>query len=175
MATVAAAQGQAPRGEIFVSAGSSGFSRFDDQGFGRHADFGGGAAFRLSRRVALQADVHHVYGLDLADGECADGAPCSATSMTGSALFMMGTGRVQPYLQAGVVLLRSESATVQQPGTPAVRESDTGFGPLVGGGVKIMLTRTVYVQPAFWMGTTVLMSRSNLSTSRASVGVGYVW
>ena len=42
---VAAQPRQDWRAEVFASAGATGLSRYEDEGFGRHSDFGVGAAF----------------------------------------------------------------------------------------------------------------------------------
>lgn len=79
---------------------------------------------------------------------------------------LIGTGRIQPYLMGGMVLLRSDTAH---------QRGDTGVGPLVGIGVKVGITRNFCVQPSVWAGTTVWLSYSNFSTSRASIAAGYRW
>jgi hypothetical protein len=59
--------------------------------------------------------------------------------------------------------------------TPSRLADDTGTGPIIGGGVKVFVTRRIYVQPAFYAGWAVWLSRMNLSTSRASIAAGYRW
>jgi hypothetical protein len=161
--------------EVFVSAGAHGFSRFDDRGFGRHSDVGAGAALLVHPHFALQVEADHVYGLDSAP--CTGNELCGATAVTASGLVILSTSRVQPYLMGGLLMLRSERDEFQDPASATVarRTSDTGFGPLVGAGVKVFITRGFYVQPSVWAATAVLMSRMNLSTSRASLAAGYRW
>jgi hypothetical protein len=161
--------------EVFISAGAHGFSRFDDKGFGRHSDVGAGAALLVHPNFAVQVEADHVFGLDPAP--CTENELCGATAVTASGLAILSTSRVQPYLMGGLLMLRSEGAGFQDPASATVarRTSDTGFGPQVGAGEKVNITRRFYVQPSFWAGTAVLMSRMNLSTSRASLAAGYRW
>jgi hypothetical protein len=164
------------RGEVFVSAGGSGFSRFEDRGFGRHSDFGVGAALRVSPRFAVQAEVDRVYGLPAGSSGCVVGDPCAATVASVAALWLFSTARVQPYVMGGMLILRSQTDEIGPLSvTERSRVSDTGFGPLVGGGAKIFITDRLYVQPSIFAGSTVRLSRMNLSMSRASIAVGYRW
>lgn len=161
--------------EVFVSVGAHGFSRFDDMGFGRHSDVGAGATLLVHPNFAVQVEADWVYGLDPAP--CRENEPCGATAVSASGLVMLSTSRVQPYLMGGLLMLRSESAGFQDSASPVVanRTRDTGFGPLVGVGVKVHITSRLFVQTSYWAGTAVLMSRTNLSTSRASLAAGYRW
>ena len=173
---VAAQPRQDWRAEVFASAGATGLSRYEDQGFGRHSDFGVGAAFRVFPRFAVQVEVDHVFGLPAGPSGCVANDPCAAAAASVAGLFLLSTSRVQPYVMGGMVFLRTETADyVVAPATAASRTSDTGVGPLVGGGARIFITRAWYLQPSFYAGTAVWLSRSNLSTSRASIAVGYRW
>ena len=155
-----------PRLEVFASLGSTGFSRFEDQGYGRSADVSAGAAIRVRRAFALQFEAGRVYGLESESPGCTrQGGPCRATVASFSGL-LIRTGHVQPYVMGGMVLLRSDTA---------YERGDTGVGPLVGIGVKVGITRNFYVQPSFWAGTTVWLSSANFGTSRASIAAGYRW
>jgi hypothetical protein len=158
--------GPLPRLEVFAGVGSTGFSRYEDQGFGRHGDVSVGAAIRLHRAFAIQVERAWVSGLKSDSPGCTrEGGPCRATSESISGL-LIGTGRIQPYLMGGMVLLRSDTA---------YKRDDRGAGPLVGIGVKVAITRNVYVQSSLWAGMAVWLSYSNFSTSRASIAAGYRW
>ena len=174
---MAGAQSPQPGGhvEVFVSAGSHGLSRFDDNGFGRHPDAGAGATILIHPNFAVQVEADRVYGLN--PSPCRANEPCRATAVSASGLVILSRSRVQPYLMGGLLMLRSEGAGFQDPASEIVpnRTRDTGFGPLVGAGVKVYVTSRFFVQPSFWAATTVLMSRMNLSTSRASMTAGYRW
>ncbi len=102
--------------------------------------------------------------------------PCAATAASVAGLFLFSTSRVQPYVMGGMVFLRTETADyLVAPSTAASRTSETGVGPLVGAGVKIFIARGWYLQPSVYAGTTVWLSRINLSTSRACTAAGYRW
>lgn len=148
-------------------------SRFDDRGFGRHSDVGAGAAFLIIHGLALQIEAQHVYGLKPGPSGCELNAPCTATAVSASGRLQGGTSRVQGYLMGGIVMLRTKTRAFSV-GAEG-RTHDTGVGPLIGGGVKVGIVRGLFVQPSFWAGTTVWMSRVNLSTSRASLAAGYRW
>jgi len=60
-------------------------------------------------------------------------------------------------------------------GTATRQACNNSRGPIIGGGVKVFVTRRIYVQPAFYAGWAVWLSRMNLSTSRASIAAGYRW
>ena len=70
-----------PRLKVFASLGSTGFSRFGNQGYGRHADVGAGAAIRVHRAFALQFEAGRVSGLKSDSPGCTrEGGPCRATA-----------------------------------------------------------------------------------------------
>lgn len=166
-------RGAEPRAEVFVSVGSTGLSRFEDRGFGRHSDVGAGAALLITHGLALQIEAQHVYGLKPGPSGCEVNAPCGATAASASGRLQFGTSRVQGYVLGGIVILRTETRAFST-GVEA-RTIDTGVGPLIGGGVKVGIVRGLFVQPSVWAGTTVWMSHVNLSTSRASLAAGYRW
>jgi hypothetical protein len=121
---------------------------------------------------AVQVEAERVYGLRPGPAGCEVNAPCGATAVSASGRLMAGNPRAHFYFNAGLITLRTET-----PGFDIAnaRTHDTGVGPFVGVGVKVAITGGFFVQPAFRAGTTLWMSRANLSTSRGSIAAGSQW
>ena len=170
-----AQSGSDRRLEVFVSVGKSGTSRYDDKGFGRHADVGVGATVLLGSGFAVQLEAARVYGLH--PTPCRQNEPCGATTSSATVLLEPSASRVRPYLMFGILALRSETAASDySAGSGATRRvRETGVGPLIGAGMMVLITRRYYVQPSWWIATAPFGSHINLNASRASLAAGYRW
>ena len=133
----APAAGQESRkGEVMAMAGAGAYSD------GVFADFGGGAAYRLSRRLALVGEFHRIGAKK---DETVLGVLVQAKSWEGDLLggahilFPVGSGKVEPYISVGSGLCHSRSeATASVRGRRVeVQESETTPALFVGGGIRV--------------------------------------
>ena len=169
--------------------------RFDDQTFGDRPNLAVGVALWHRSRVGLALDVNRAFGLSPAAAACGvliDGvpAPCegdahdgvrAATVASLTALYRVGSGRVQPYVLAGIGVLRSRSVwslSVVQ-GDRVVQteqeQRDTGLGPDLGAGLRIAVTPRLSLSPEIrWLEGSA-RSALNLSVTRVSLRASYVW
>jgi hypothetical protein len=179
-----------PRGpEVFVKAGIGHLFRAQDQTFGDELDVGGGVGFRAGR-VGVEFELHRLVGLTPDPVSCAVSVPCvgearegvlAATLVSGNVFYYFKGDRAQPFLTGGVGALRSTMLTglirvgPDQAEISETRMYDTGVALNVGVGVRVRLTRTVWLRPEVRSYSSSIKSRQNLGLIRGTVAVGYLW
>jgi hypothetical protein len=131
--------------------GIAGYAAFIDESFLDHVVAGGAAQFYLTRRFSVGPEVLFLHR---------DKFDKDLTVSANIAWDFLGRPRAQPYVAGHVGLLRHYGGF---PGRRFATNSPE-FG--VGVGVKIALTRRLFVIPDFRMGTEPLF--------RATVGISYV-
>jgi opacity protein-like surface antigen len=90
--------------------------------------------------------------------------------------------RVQPYVTAGIGVMRKKVVRSTGPigGPDMLRQteaevSDTGFGPDLGAGIRLSLSRAISINPEIRWLEASLRSRSNLAVTRVAVRTAYSW
>jgi hypothetical protein len=141
----------AQRGQVEVR-GITGYSSFLDESSQHHFVAGGSTQVYLTRRLSVGPEVlfmyHNEFDKDL-------------TVSANVAWDFLGRSRVQPYVAGHVGTLWNYG------GFPGLRFTTNSpeFG--IGLGVKIALTRRLYLVPDFRMGTEPFV--------RATVGISYAF
>jgi hypothetical protein len=154
--TSAAAQSPPVRSsnvEVFVSVGMGRLWRYQARTFGRGLNVGAGVIVRSESGVGLSLQVDRTFGISR---ERAGYAAPTVAVVNGHYFF--GDGRAQPYLTAGLGLVKS---------------TDVGYGLNLGGGVRVRSTTNVAISPDLQWADGTWMSRSNLSVTRLTVQAAY--
>jgi len=181
-AATCAAQTYEYQTEVF---GSVGMSRLmdDDGKLADGANFGGGIGFRPFSRLGFEFEVNGMHykkrpwygGLGFVER--------TPIYFTGNIVYHFSTERHQPYVLAGVGILRYDSTTVWQgvPGGPVEIWEGTDIGPAFsfGVGFKAFLTKKLSLRPEFRLvecwELDVLLAEPPVSLFRASIALGYHW
>ena len=124
-------------------------------------------AARFAREVSVSVGLGHVFVYE--------------GSTLGDRL-NIGSRRVQPYVMAGIGFMREKVVQGTGPiGGPDMLHqteaevSDTGFGPDLGAGLRLSLSRAMSINPEIrWLDAS-LRSRSNLAVTRVAVRTAYSW
>ncbi len=177
--------------EISAGIGVGHVFRFNDETFGNPLNAGAAVAIAHRSGIVAGVEVDRVFGLEPKRAPCGlvnrtcigDGryGPREATVASFGVHYRFGGGRVQPFLFAGVGVLWTASfhTTTYVNVNPAVmvesESRDRGFGPDLGAGLRIRLSRHVAISPEVrWLEGSV-MSRENLSVTRLGMWTTYVW
>jgi hypothetical protein len=177
--------------EVSASVGLGHVFRYSDETFGDELNAGGAVAIAHRSGLIFEFEADRTFGLEpkpapcgLVNNTCAGQGrygPRDATVASFGVHYRFGGGRVQPFLFGGVGILWTTSLeTITYASTfPAVmveRESrDRGFGPDLGGGVRIVLSPHVAISPEIrWLDAS-LMSRENLAITRLGIRTTYAW
>lgn len=141
--------------------------------------------------LVIEFEADRTFGLEpkpapcgLVNNTCVGGGrygPRQATVASFGVHYRFRGNRVQPFLFAGVGTLRTTSFetityTSTNPAVMVERESrDRGFGPDLGGGVRIVLSPHLAISPEIrWLDAS-LMSRENLAITRLGIPTAYAW
>jgi len=191
LAAPAAAAAQTWTPEVSIAAGMGYVFRFDDEGYGNHWNAGGGAALVHRSGFAIEFEADRTFGVDPKPVACGivgvtcvgqgrDG-PSSATVTSVGIQYRLKGERVRPYFTAalGVLWTTSLSSITRVSGSVATisefESSDHGFGPDLGAGVRIALTKNLAISPEVrWLDAPAL-SRQNLAVTRLTVRTSYGW
>jgi hypothetical protein len=178
-----------------VAVGLSHVFRFDDQTFGNRPVLSGGFALEHRSGLAFDVDASRAFGLSARPAPCAvyaDGVPLpcvgggrdgvlSVQTFTVGARYRFRRGRINPYVTAGLGVLRSWSvwSTARVDGSRVVlteeERRDTGIGPDVGAGLNMRIGRHLSVRPEVrWLEASA-RSALNLSATRVVVRTAYAW
>jgi len=187
LSTRAAAQSSPWTPEVSAGGGLGHVFRWEDQTFGNRVT--AGAAIGIAHASGWVIEIHgdKTFGLEppvapcgLVNVECvgiAHDGPTSIATMTFGTRFHLGSGRVQPYVLAGLGVMWSESlhSLTQVRGPIAIvsehASTDHGFGPDLGGGIRAVLTPRWSVSGEVrWLDAS-WQSRENLAVTRVMIGV----
>jgi hypothetical protein len=162
-AQAAAAEGT--RVEAIVTVGWGRLWRWHSPArFGSGLNVGGTVVVRAKSGLAFSAGVDRTFGLG--------SAPTAFT--TNLRYYFRSTDRVQPYLIAGLGVLR-----IDRRGLPAgagrAEAFDVGFGPNLGLGLAFADDQVVAPLPELQWLEGAWRSPLNLSVIRISSGAGYRW
>lgn len=187
----AAAGAQTWTPEVSIAAGTGYVFRYNDEGYGNHWNAGGGAALVHRSGFAIEFEADRTFGVDAKPVPCAtvgvtcvgDGrdGPTSATVTSVGIQYRPKGERVRPYFTAalGVLWTTSLSSITRVTGSVATisesESSDHGFGPDLGAGVRIALTKNLAVSPEVRWLDAPWMSRQNLAVTRLTVRTSYGW
>ena len=152
-----------------------------------------GVAVAIAHRAGLviELDAERVFGLDpkpapcgLVNNTCRGSGrygPRQATVASLAVHYRFKGTRVQPFLVAGIGMLRTASlhTTMHTSTSPAVmvesESRDRGFGPDLGAGLRLMLAPHVVISPEIrWLDAS-LLSRENLAITRLGIRTTYSW
>ncbi len=177
--------------EVSATVGAGHVFRFDDEGFG--TPFNAGAAIGVAHRTGFLVEfgVEQVFGLEakpapcgLVDNTCTGGGrygPYEAAVAAVTVQYRFRGHRVQPFVLAGIGKLATSSfhTTTYAATRPAVMvesaSSDSGFGPDLGGGLRLNVTRFLAVSPEVrWLDAS-LRSRENLAVARFGIRTTLTW
>jgi hypothetical protein len=108
--------------------------------------------------------------------------PLSVTVASATLQYRFARRRVQPYLLAGLGVMWSRSlqseTRVTTPSLAVITEHesrDRGFGPELGAGVRLPLTRHLAVSPEVRWLDAPWLSAQNLAVTRLNVRVSAAW
>lgn len=177
--------------EASAAAGLGHVFRFDDRTYGDRLNAGGGVAVVHASGLALEFAADRTFGLDppatpcgLVDRTCVGGGhdgPTEAVAASIAVQYRVNRRRLQPYVLAGFGILWTSSlhSLTDARSDPAVmsesRSRDRGFGPDLGGGVRIALGRGVSLNPELrWLDASAL-SRENLAVTRLLLRLARHW
>jgi hypothetical protein len=177
--------------EVSASVGLGHVFRFDDETFGDRLNAGAAVGIAHRSGLVLEFDAERVFGLDAKPAPCGlvnntcTGAgrygPRQATVASLAVHYRFKGTRVQPFLVAGVGMLRTASlhTTTYASTSPAVmvesESRDRGFGPDLGAGLRWMLSPHVVISPEIrWLEASWL-SRENLAVTRLGIRTTYSW
>ena len=117
---------------------NSRIKEFTENSVGINAKLG----LRFAPNIAVEAQFEHVSGFDVAVSGTALGA-VEPWALTANAKGILLTGRIQPYLVAGMGMVRAKladsSGTLGTLGLPSTRHI-SGFAMRLGGGVDVYTT-----------------------------------
>jgi len=187
---LARAQGQWTP-EVSASVGLGHVFRYSDETFGDELNAGGALAIAHRSGLVFEFEADRTFGLEpkpapcgLVNNTCVGGGrygPRDATVASFAVHYRFGGNRIQPFVFAGLGILWTTSLeTITYTSTyPAVmvesESRDRGFGPDLGGGVRIVLSPHVAISPEIrWLDAS-LMSRENLAVTRLGVRTTYSW
>jgi opacity protein-like surface antigen len=187
----AAAQSPPWTPEVSFGAGTGYVFRYNDEGYGNHWNLGGGAALVHRSGFAIEFEADRTFGLEPKPVPCAiagvtcvgegrDG-PLSATVTSVGIQYRLKGERVRPYFTAalGVLWTTSVSSITRVAGSVATisefESSDHGFGPDLGAGVRIALTKRLAISPEVRWLDAPWMSGQNLAVTRFTIRSSYAW
>jgi opacity protein-like surface antigen len=169
--------------------------RYEDQTFGDRPNVSVSLALLHRSRLGFEFEVDRTLGLTPAPAPCGivinkvpatcvgdahDGIRSAAIASV-SAQYQFKGERVRPYLIGGLGVLHSNSvwSRADVKGTQVTlteqEQSDTGFGPDLGAGLRIAPARNVVIRPEIrWLDASWI-SQANLAVTRISVRAGYSW
>jgi opacity protein-like surface antigen len=188
----AAAAAQTWTPEVSIAAGMGYVFRYSDEGFGNHWNAGGGAALVHRSGFAIEFEADHTFGFEGKPTPCGivgvtcvgEGryGPTSATVTSVGIQYRLKGERVRPYFTAalGVLWTTSLSSITRVSGSVATiseteESSDYGFGPDLGAGVRIALTKNLAISPEIRWLDAPWISRQNLAVTRLTVRTSYGW
>ena len=177
--------------EVSFGAGVGHVFRYNDEGFGNRGNLGGSAALVHRSGFVIELEADRTSGLDPRPTPCGvvgvtcvgqgrDG-PTSATVTSVGIQYRLKGERVRPYFTAalGVLWTTSLSSITRVNGSVASisesESSDRGFGPDLGAGVRIALTKHLAVSPEIRWLDAPWLSRANLAVTRLTVRTSYAW
>jgi opacity protein-like surface antigen len=178
--------------EASIGVGLGHVFRYEDQGFGDRLNAGGSASIVHRSRFAFELEGNRTRELSPVPTPCGivgvtcvgvghDG-PRSVMSVSANLQYRFRSGqRIQPYVLAGLGVMRSTSAhsITRVSGTQAIvaedESRDTGFGPDLGAGIRVRLSKTISISPEIrWLDAS-LLSRENLAVTRVTIRAAYAW
>ncbi len=175
--------------ELSAGVGLGHVFRFDDQTFGDRLNLGGSVAVVDGSGFAFELEANTTRELSPIPAPCGivgvtcvgvghDG-PRSIMSISANLQYRFRSRRLQPYVLAGLGVMRSTSvhSTTRVMGSQAIvteeESRDTGFGPDLGAGLRIPISRSLSINPEIrWLEASVL-SRENLAVTRLTLRVAY--
>jgi opacity protein-like surface antigen len=176
--------------EVSIGAGLGHVFRYEDQAFGDRLNIGGGAAIVYRDRFAIELEIDRTAGLTPRQVPCSvvgvtcvgsgrDG-PLSAAVRSLNVQYRFKRGRrMQPFLVAGFGTLWTTSLhSITHAGGAVATISefesrDRGFGPDLGAGLRIALTRRLAVSPEIRWLDAPWMGAANLAVTRLSLRTSF--
>jgi hypothetical protein len=178
--------------EISAAVGLGHVFRYSDEAFGDPLNVGAAVAIAHRSGLVVELELDRVFGLEpkfapcgLVNNTCiGDGRygprEAGVASLGMHYRFKRGE-RIQPFLFAGVGVLWTASLhtttfTRTHPAVMVESESrDRGFGPDLGAGLRISLSRHIAISPEVrWLDAS-LLSRENLAITRLGIRTAYSW
>lgn len=175
LAPAASAQDRERRGEVFGSIG--GGKAYDDEGsIGKGLDIGGGVAFRLTPKFAIEAEVNRMeYERNFSSGVRFAG---NAVFTTANLLYHFSTSKAQPYVIGGVGFVHHENRSRFPEDGILPKRTTNGFAQNFGAGVKLFVNEKFSIRPEVrvFLGDTAGSGvEPPFSVGRASVAFTYHW
>lgn len=178
--------------EVSVSVGLGHAFVYEGNTLGDRLNIGGSLAIVHRSGFGVEFEVNRTLGFSPELAPCAlEGTRCFGPTHTGirpptiasvNLQYRFKGRRVQPYLTAGLGVMWSKSVYGFGPiGGPDLlpqaeaEMSDTGFGPDLGAGLRLALSRAISISPEIRWLEGSFFSRSNLSVTRIVVRTAYSW
>jgi opacity protein-like surface antigen len=185
----AAAQTPSWTPELSVSAGIGHVFRWEDQTYGDEPSAGGAVGLVHVSGWAFEIHGDKTFGLSARQIRCgvvnvtcigsAREGPTAMATLSIGARYQFSGRHIQPYLLGGLGMMWSRSlhSLTQVRGPIAIisesASSDRGFGPDLGGGLRIPLTGSWSLHAELrWLDASWL-SRQNLAVTRVMARVTY--
>jgi len=175
--------------EASVGAGRAHVFRWEDQTYGNPANVGGGFGIAHSSGWAIEVHGDRTFGLEPLPAPCgsvnvtcvgvARYGPTAISVASLNARYHFGGRRLELYLLGGlgILLSRSLHSITYVQGPIAVmtesQSSDHGFGPELGGGLRLPLARGWSLNGELRWLDAPWLSRQNLAATRVSAKLTY--
>jgi opacity protein-like surface antigen len=177
--------------EVSFGAGMGHVFRYNDEAYGDRRNVGGAAALVHRSGFAIEIEGDRTAGLDPRQTPCGivgvtcvgqgREGPTSATVTSVGIQYRLKGERVRPYFTAalGVLWTTSFSSITRVSGAVATisesESSDRGFGPDLGAGVRVALTKHLAISPEIRWLDAPWLSRANLAVTRLTMRTSYAW
>jgi opacity protein-like surface antigen len=178
--------------EVSVGVGLGHVFVYEGNTLGDKLNIGGSLAIVHKSGFGVEFEVNRTLGFSPELARCAiEGTTCfgpthhgirSPTIASANLQYRFKTRRVQPYVMAGIGVMREKVVQGTGPiggpdmlGQTEAEVSDTGFGPDLGAGLRVPLFRAISINPEIRWLEASFFSRSNLAVTRVVVRTAYSW
>jgi opacity protein-like surface antigen len=177
--------------EVSISVGLGHVFVYEGDTIGDRLNIGGSLGIVHRSGFGVEFEMNRTLGFSPGLAKCAaEGTVCFGTTRSGirpptiasaNVQYRFKRRRVQPYVTAGLGILLSKSV---QPTSPTggsdvlhteAEVGDTGFGPDLGAGLRLSLSRSLSVSPEIRWLDAPWRSRVNLAVTRLVVRTAYFW
>ena len=171
------AAAQEGRTEVFAGAGWG--RTWDDEGtIGTGLNVNAGVGFNVIPRVALELEVMTAKNKREPGAGSGFHAEGRTTTVGPNVLFHFATGRIKPFVLAGIHFFHHDGFAGFAPDRPEAKESHWAFR--VGAGMKAFVSDRWFIRPEFACssggnGRTAGALEFPIWSPRFSAGIGYQW
>jgi opacity protein-like surface antigen len=178
--------------EVSVSGGVGHVFVYEGDTLGDRLNIGGSLAIVHRSGIGVEFEVNRTLGFAPDLVRCAnEGTTCFGPTHSGirppiiasvNLQYRFNGRRVQPYVTAGLGVMRVKYPHGFGPiggpdmlGQTDAEVTETGFGPDLGAGLRVLLSRAISVSPEIRWLDAPWLSRANLAVTRVVVRTAYSW